>query len=157
MPTFRNDTERAIIYRGTVQPPNGKTQEIIIIFDPKQEVAINFWIPYERLGLELVNESYPPVPDTLLLSGTFKFYDGTERKYMIEPCDRYTVDVILQKGGMKIYAGSSPTGAEIHAEVEAPYRYSAEYDWEYAPYLRVLGLEDDTEAVIHAEVKRRSY
>lgn len=157
MPTFRNNTEKAIIYRGTIQPPNNKTQEIIIIIDPKKEIALNFWIPYERLGLEVVNENYPPVPDTLLLSGMFKFDEGTERRYTIEPCDRYTVDVILQKGSLKIYAGSSPTGAEIHAEVGAPYRYSAEYDWEYAPYLRVLGLEDETEAAIHAEVKRRSY
>lgn len=148
---------RAIIYNGTIQPPNGQTQGIIIIFDPGKEVELKFWIPYERLGLELVNENYPPVPDTLLLSGTFKFDSSTQRKYLIEPCDRYTVDVILQKGSLKIYAGSSPTGAEIHAEIESPYRYSAEYDWEYAPYLRVVGLEDDTEAVIHAEVKRRNY
>lgn len=154
MPTFRNNTDKAIMYRGIIRPPDKKEQEVIIIADAGKDVELNFWIPYERLGLELVNEDYPPVPNTILLNGVFKFDEGTERKYAIEPCDIYTVDVLLQSGGVKIYAGNSPTGAEIHTDGETPYRYRGEYDWEYAPYLRVTGLEDGTEAVIHAEVLR---
>lgn len=154
MPTFKNNTDKAIIYRGIIRPPDREKREVIIIIDAGKEIELNFWIPYDRLGLQLVNENYPPVPDTLLLSGVFKFDAGTERKFTIEPCDMYTVDVILQSGGLKIYAGSSPTGAEIRSDGETPYRYRGEYDWEYAPYLRVTGLDDGTEAVIHAEVRR---
>lgn len=155
MPTFKNNTDKAIMHTCKIQPPNGKTQEIIIIAEAGKELMLNFWIPYDRLGLELVSADYPPVPDTVLLSGTFKFDEGTERKYVIEPCDMYTVDVILQSGGLRIYAGSSLSGAEIRSDGEVPYRYHAKYDWEYAPYLRVVGIEDGTEATIHAEVIRR--
>ncbi len=154
MPTFKNNTNKAIMYRGTIRPPDRSKQEVIIIVDPGKEIGLNFWLPYEALGLELTDENNPPVPDTLLLSGLFKFDKGTERKYAIGQCDKYTVNVIVQGGGVKMYAGSSPTGAEIVADIGSPYTYSAEYDWEYAPYIRVAGLEDGTEAVIHAEVSR---
>lgn len=155
MPTFRNNTDKAIMYRGTIRPPDSKLQEIIIIVDAGKDVALNFWIPYEKLGLELVNENYPPVPNTLLLSGLFKFNEGTERKFSIEACDTYTVDVIVQKGALKLYAGNSAAGAEILADVGTPYHYSAEYEWEYAPYIRAVGLQDNTEASIHAEINLR--
>lgn len=154
MPTFKNNTDKAIIYRGTIRPPDRSKQEAIIIVDAGKEIRLNFWLPYEALGLDLVDENNPPVPDTLLLSGMFKFDKGTERKYTIGQCDKYTVDVIVQTGGVKIYAGSSPTGAEIIADIGSPYHYSAVYDWEYAPYIRVVGIEDGTEVVLHAEVTR---
>lgn len=143
------------MYTCKIQPPDGKRHELIIIAEPKEELMLNFWIPYEKLGLELVDADNPPVPDTVLLSGTFSFDEGTSRKFSIEPCDMYTVDVILQSGGLKIYSGSSNSYAEIRSDGTIPYRYKAKYDWEYAPYLRFVGIEDSTEATIHAEMLRR--
>lgn len=154
MPTFRNETSQAIMYKGTIQPPNGKKQDVLIVIEAGKELGINFWIPHERLGLTLVDENNPPVPNTVFVSGMFKFEEGTERKYSIEPCGMYLVDILVEKGSLKVYAGSSSSGIEMNASYEVPYRYRAKYDWEYAPYLRVVGLEDGTEALIHAEAVR---
>lgn len=154
MPTFKNNTAQAVMYKGTIQPLNGKKQDVLIVVDAGEEIGINFWIPYERLGLELVDEEYPPVPDTVFLSGIFKFEEGTERKYTIEPCGMYMLDVLVEKGSLKLYAGSSQTGIEMNSSSEVPYRYRAKYDWEYAPYIRAVGLKDGTEALIHAEAVR---
>ncbi len=154
MPTFRNGGKRTVFYKGIVQPPNDKPREILVFFDAGKDTAINFWIPYEELGLELVDANNPPVPDTVLLSGTFKFDKGTERKFTIGHCDKYVLDVISKQGKVKVYPGNSAIGAEVSEEGKLRYDYHVVYDWEFAPYLRVVGLEDNTEAVIHAEVYR---
>ena len=154
MPTFRNNGKQAVMYEGTVQYPNDKPRRLLVIIDAGTEKKLNFWIPYEELGLELVSEDNPPVPNTILLSGTFSFDEGTERKFQIGHCDRYELYVISQKGKVKVYQGSSDVGAEVRADTEIPFHYHVVYDWEYAPYLRVVGLEDETQITIHAEVYR---
>ena len=154
MPTFRNGGKRVIAYKGIVQPPNAKACEVLVIFDAGMDTKLNFWVPYERLGLELVDANNPPVPDTVLVSGTFKFDKGTERKFTIGHCDKYMLDIIMQSGRIKVYHGNTDIGAELTAQADISYRYHVINDWEYAPYLRVVGLEDDTEATIHAEVFR---
>lgn len=154
MPTFKNGGERTVVYKGIVQPPNEKPREILVFFDAGKETALDFWIPYEELGLELVNADEPPVPNTVLLSGTFSFDKGTERKFAIGHCDRYTLYIIVQSGGIKVYPGNSTIPVDMRTDLEYPYHYNVVYDWEYTPYLRVVGLEDDTEATIHAEIYR---
>ena len=154
MPTFRNGGKRTVIYKGIIQSPNEKPREILVFFDAGKDTAINFWIPYEELGLELVDANNPPVPDTVLLSGTFKFDKGTERKFTLGHCDKYMLDIIIRSGRIKIYHGNSDIGAELSAQKDVSYDYHVINDWEYSPYLRVAGLEDGTEATIHAEVYR---
>lgn len=156
MPTFKNTGTRPISYTGKIRGPDGKDRDSLIIFDPNKEVQLEYWVPYQKLGLEVTNENYPAVPSSVLISGTFSFDDGTERKYNIEPCDMYSVDVILQKGKAIIYAGNSATGAEISADGKVPYQYSAVYDWEYAPYLKIVGKAAGTEATVHAEARNSS-
>lgn len=154
MPTFKNGGERVVVYKGIVQPPNGKTREILVFFDAGKETKLNFWVPYEELGLELVDADNPAVPETVLLSGTFKFDTGTERKFTLGHCDKYMLDIIMQGGRVKVFHGNSDIGAELSAQSDISYRYHVINDWEYSPYLRVVGLEDGTEATIHAEVFR---
>ena len=154
MPTFRNDGERIVVYKGIIQDPNGKPKEELVFFDTGKDVGLNFWVPYEALGLELVSADNPPVPNTVLLSGTFNFDEGTERKFTIGHCDRYMLYIIIQHGILKLYPGSATIGTEIRADVENPFHYHVVYDWEFAPYLRAVGLTDGTEATIHAEIYR---
>ena len=154
MPTYRNDSSRVVMYKGVIRRADGRTQEQLVIVDPGKEIAVEYWIPYEKLGLMLVKENEPPVPSTVLLSGTFMFDEGTERKYPIEPCDAYVLNVIVQRGKVKVYPGNTAIGVELSSELEVPYHYRGFYDWEYAPYLRVVGLEDDTAVTINAEVSR---
>ena len=99
---------------------------------------------------------YPPVPNTILISGTFNFNNGTERKFDVEPCDTYIVNVIVQKGKVMMYTGNSNIGVEIVEDTDVPYHYKAVMDWEYSPYLKFIGLDDNTVATIHAEVDRDS-
>ena len=154
MPTFRNNGEHIVVYKGIIQLPNEKPKEILVFFDVGIEVKLNFWVPYEELGLELIDADSPAVPNTVLLSGTFSFDEGTERKFTLGHCDRYMLYIVMQSGRLKVYSGSSAIGAEIRADVENPYHYHVVYDWEYAPYILVKGLEDGTEATIHAEIYR---
>ena len=154
MPTFRNNGKRTVFYNGKIQDPNGKTRDVLVFFDAGKEVGLLFWVPYEQLGLELVSADNPSVPNTVLLSGTFNFNKNTERKFTIEHCDRYILYIIIQNGAVKVYPGNSTIAAEVRANVENPFHYKIVYDWEFAPYLRVVGLEDGTKATIHAEVYR---
>ena len=154
MPTFKNNGENRIVYKGIIQQPNEKKQEVLVFFDAGEEVALSFWVPYEELGLELVSADSPAVPNTILLSGTFSFDEGTERKFPIEHCDKYMLYVIMQSGARKRYPGSSKVGAEVRGDVKHPFHYKIVYDWEYAPFLRVIGLEDNTEITIHGEIFR---
>ncbi len=127
MPTFRNDGERAVIYN----EPDGKN---IIIFDPGVNVQLVHWIPYKRLGLTLVNETYPPVPDTVLISGEFKFARGMERKFDIGECRKYELEITPYDGILALYAGASRRGKVITKS-----KYTEILDWQYAPYIRVTG------------------
>ena len=154
MPTFRNGGERPVVYKGIIQSPNEKSREVLVFFDAGKKTPLNFWIPYEELGLELVDADNPPVPNTILLSGTFKFDKGTERKFTLQHCDKYVLNVIVQHGRIKLYPGNSAIGVEVSSEANIPYHYHVLYDWEYAPYLRAVGLSNGTEVTIHAEVYR---
>lgn len=154
MPTFKNGGQRVIAYDGIIQSPNDTARRVLVLFDAGMEKKLNFWVPYEQLGLELVDADNPPVSNTVLLSGTFKFDKGTERKFMLDHCDKYMLDIIMQGGRIKVYHGNNDIGAELSAQADISYRYHVINDWEFAPYLRVVGLEDETEATIHAEVYR---
>ena len=141
MPTFRNDGERAVIYN----EPDGKN---IIIFDPGKNVQLVHWIPYKRLGLALVSESYPPVPDSVLISGEFKFSPGMERKFEIEPCKKYQLDILPITGRVTLYLGASNKG-----QVISVLDYHEVIDWHNAPYIRVSCGENGGSASIQAILK----
>ncbi len=127
MPTFRNDGDRAVIYNET----DGKN---IIIFDSGVNVQLVHWIPYRRLGLTLVNETYPPVPNTVLISGEFKFSRGMERKFDIGECRKYELEITPDDGILALYVGASRRGKIISKS-----KYTEILDWQYAPYIRVTG------------------
>ena len=154
MPTFKNNTSRAITHKAIIQSPEGVPKEVLIKFDPHEEKQLSYWLPYQKLGLTLTSENYPPVPNTILISGTFNFDEGTERKFNIDTCDTYVVNIIVQSGTVIMYPGSTVVGVEISGSVDVPYHYKAVLDWEYAPYLRLVGKEDGTVATVHAEVDR---
>lgn len=141
MPTFRNDGERPVIYND----PNGTE---IIIFDPGKNVQLIRWVPYKRLGLTLVSESYPAVPDTVLISGEFKFTRGMKRKFEIEPCKSYTFDVNPISGSVKLYCGASKRGDLLTSGGF----YSRNIDWKYAPYLVMVGNSNEATVYIKAAV-----
>ncbi|MBQ3446106.1 MAG: hypothetical protein IJG37_00500 [Synergistaceae bacterium] len=138
MPTFRNDGDKAVIYT----EPGGKD---IIIFDPGKNVQLVQWVPYQRLGLKLVNESYPPVPSELLLSGEYDFRRGMERKYDIEPCKSYRLEITPIEGAVSLYLGSSDKGKVINLM-----EYSGVHEWHYAPYIRVRGMSETSKISVQA-------
>ena len=141
MPTFRNDGERAVIYTGS----EGKG---IIIFDPGKDVKLSHWVPYKRLGLRLVNESYPPVPTPVLISGEFKFTPGMKRRYEIEPCKTYTLDINVETGRVILYLGASKNGKQISLA-----EYHETLEWQYAPYITLVGAAEDTTVDVQATMK----
>ena len=138
MPTFKNNTEQVI-----TKEYNKK----IYTFLPHQEFGVREWLPYQEWGLELINENYPPVPTSIIVSGRFKFTKGLERKFSIPNCESYAIKISVKHGMIKLYTGNSSLGVEIAGE------YSTSLAWSYAPYIRVKGLEADTEASIHAEIE----
>ena len=137
MPTFRNNGNIAINYSH-----NGK----LYSFPPKQNYLCNFWVPYQELGLELVNADYPPVPDSIMLSGTFKFGCEIERKFTFEHCNKYRLKFSVEQGTVKFYAGSSKVGVEINGD------YETVLNWERAPFVRVIGVDGINVVRIDAEV-----
>lgn len=153
MPTFRNETKRYIDHVAFLQAPAGVPERVLVRFAPGEEKELPFWVPYAVLGLTLVDPDYPVVPDTVLVSGTFEFQPGIERRFNIEPCDTYTVSIIVQKGRIFVYPGSSKVPVEVVQEEEVPFHYKAVYDWEHAPYLRIVGGEE-ARVTVHAEVNR---
>lgn len=142
MPTFRNDGERPVIYND----PNGTE---IIIFDPGKDVQLIRWVPYKKLGLTLVSESYPAVPDTVLISGEFKFTKGMKRRFEIEPCDGYSLNVNPLKGSITLYCGASKHGYLYTNNTF----YSGSFSWKYAPYLIIVCNSDEAIVDIRASIK----
>ena len=141
MPTYRNDGERAIVYTET----KGKD---IIIFEPGKEIQLTHWIPYQRLGLRLVDEDYPPVPETMLISGEFRFERGMERKFSIEPCVKYELAIKPVSGAVRVYLGSSKKGRLI-SQTE----YIGVQEWQYAPYIRVICESESSTVSLDATLK----
>lgn len=137
MPTYRNNTDYTINYEN-----KGK----LYSFPPHKEYPAKFWVPYQELGLELVSADYPPVPDSILLSGTFRFDYDIERRFNFERCSKYHLNLELWEGRIKLYTGSSRVGAEINTN------YDVVLDWEKAPYIRVVGLDGKNIVRIHVEV-----
>ena len=137
MPTYKNSTGMQINYEA-----GGK----IYNFPAGRETSTNIYVPYKELGLELIDENYPPLKAKLLVSGRFKFSRGMERKINIPHCEKYRLSVSLKEGRLKMYLGSSGLGVELSGD------YISEHEWGYAPYVRLIGLEDGTEAEIYGEV-----
>ena len=154
MPTFKNETKHYIDYEALIQSPSGEPKKILIRFKPGEERGFPFWVPHQKLGLTLVNADYPAVPNTILISGNFNFDEGTERTFNIEPCDTYVVNIIVQKGKVVMYPGNSAVSVEIAENAEVPYHYKATLDWEYSPYLKLIGKENGTVVTVHAELDR---
>ena len=143
MPTFKNETTHYIDYE-----QGAGAKRILLRFKPDEERALPFWLPYQKLGLTLVNADYPAVPNSILISGNFNFDKGTERRFNIEPCDSYIVNINIQKGKIGMYPGNSGMCVEISDN------YKATLSWDYTPYIKIVGLENTTTATIHAEVYR---
>ena len=138
MPTFKNETKHYIDYER-----NGK----LVRFEPDEERGLPFWLPYNKLGLTLINSEYPVVKNKILISGEFDFNKDMERLFNIEECDKYTVKIDVAKGKCSVYPGNLASGTEI----KAGYSHKIEIAWEIAPYLKVIGLEDGTVVEIYAE------
>ena len=154
MPTFKNNTSRYIDHSAFIQTPEGESRRILVRFAPDEERELPFWLPYQKLGLTLISADYPVVPNTILISGTFDFDEDMERKFDIESCDTYIVNIIVQSGRVVMYTGNSNIGVEVAEDAEVPYHYKATLDWEFAPYLRFVGKKDGTKVTIHAEINR---
>lgn len=137
MPTYKNNSEQLINYE-----TGGK----IYSFPANKETGTNICVPYKELGLELIDENYPPVKSKVLISGTFKFSAGMERKINIPHCNKYRIKVSVKSGRLKQYLGSSGIGIELTGDNENV------YEWGYAPYIRLLGLETGTEASVYGEL-----
>ncbi len=144
MPTFKNETTKPIFYKV-------KDKEQIIIFDPQKEVMLEFWVPYLQLGLTLMSAEYPPVPNMILLSGEFTFMHGLERKFNIDACDSYTFEITVNSGKVRLYLGATKNSMDISSS----YNYKVVLDWSLVPYIRIVGLQDDSNVMIHAEVKEK--
>ena len=136
MPTYRNNTDNAISYAS-----KGKLYR----FPPHKDYAARFWLPYQELGLDLINPDYPPVPEKIFISGEFKFKSGVERKFNIDTCDKYSLLISVEAGKVKLYTGNSRTGVEISGD------YATMIEWQIAPYIRLVGLQDGTIAHVRAE------
>ena len=154
MPTFKNETRRYIDHECWLQTPTTEPKRVLVRFAPGEERSLPFWLPHVKLGLTLVDPNYPVVPNTVLLSGTFSFEPGMERKFNLEACDTYVINVVVQRGRVTVFPGSSTLGVEVVQNDEVPFHYRAVMDWEYSPYLRVVGLESGTRATIHVEIDR---
>lgn len=141
MPTFRNDTNKPIQCH---LEDEGK----IIIFDPKREVALDFWVPYSQLGLTLVSATYPPVPNSILIDGKFKFSKGLERIFNIEPCRSYSLFIDVKNGEALLYLEAGKNSIDITSS------YTGVFNWSRVPYIRVVGIQDNSSVEIHATVER---
>lgn len=117
----------------------------ILIIDPGETAELMHWIPYQKLGLTLVNESYPPVGNKVLISGNYKFSEGMERRFDVEACGTYRLELKVKSGRIELYMGASPFGIELNGE------YSSLIDWGSAPYLRIEGKVSGSEVEIRCE------
>ena len=152
MPTFKNETEHYIDYEGLVHVSGGGTRKSLFRFEPGEERGFPFWLPYQKLGLTLISADYPVVPNKILVSGTFIFVPNSERKFTIEPCQRYVVSIIAQKGEIKFYSGSSPTAQIISEEANFPYRYGSVFEWANAPFVKLVCEDKEAEVSLNIEV-----
>ena len=137
MPTFRNNTDIAITYES-----KGK----LYSFPPHKDYPANFWLPYQGLGLELVNPDYPPVPDSIIISGTFRFDYQIERRFNIDHCEKYHLKLSVESGRVRLYKGHSKVGLELTGD------YDAVLDWDRVPCIRIVGVDGTSMVKIEAEV-----
>ena len=137
MPTYRNNTDIAINYES-----KGK----LYSFPPHKDYPANFWLPYQELGLELVNPNYPPVPDSTIISGTFKFDHQIERRFNFDHCEKYHLKLSVESGKVKLYKGYSKVGVELTED------YDVVLDWDRVPFVRIVGIDDTSKVKIYAEV-----
>ena len=137
MPTYRNNTDLAINY---------EHKGHLYSFPPHKDYPANFWLPYQGLGLELVSADYPPVPDSILISGTFRFDYQIERRFNIEHCIKYRLKLSMEQGTVRLYTGSSRVAVEVTDS------YDVTLDWDRAPYFRLIGAGGENIVRVDAEM-----
>ena len=140
MPTFKNNTNKPIVYE-----TNGKD---ILIIDPNEIKEIEYWIPYQQLGLELLSASYPPVPNQILINGTFKFMGGMSRKFENEPCEKYALCVEVYGEAVTLTLGGSQNAFQVKAE------YKDVFSWEYVPYITIHSPSGVSTVTVYARKER---
>ena len=153
MPTFRNDTEYYIDFDDFIIR-NERREHVIVRFKPGEERKLDYWLPYVQAGLTLVDANNPPVPETILISSTYDFTEGLERRFNIPPCDRYIVNIIVQSGAIKFFTGASANYQEVSEDADVPFRYRTVLEWEAAPYIRLLCDKGEAKVTLNAEVLR---
>ena len=87
------------------------------------------------------------MPDSVIVSGKFKFFDGMERKFEIDPCKTYELDITPQEGTLILKLGASEKSRVIRE------RYQAAIEWSNAPYIRVSSENNGVCGIIQAEIK----
>ena len=152
MPTFKNDTKHYIDYEAITQSSSGERKKILLRFVPGEERALGFWLPYQKLGLTLVNADYPPVQNKILISGTFEFSENMERLFSVDHCDRYVINIIVQSGKIKLYTGASTVGQEVAEDSPVAYRYRGVLEWEFAPYFKIVTSDNKATVTLSVEV-----
>jgi hypothetical protein len=153
MPTFKNNTNRLVEYTAWVRGVSFEPRKLLVSFPAGEEKALSFWVPHVQLGLSLVDANFPPVPNEILANGTFPLTAEATRTFQIAPCDRYSVDLIAQSGRFALFLGSGSLGVEVSATHPTAFRYAGVLDWEHAPHISVVGVEDG-EFTLSAEVWR---
>ena len=154
MPTFKNETEKPVYCTATVRESDGRARRMLIKIAPGKSMALAFWVPWQEKGLTLVSTDEPPARRTFLVSGTYDFTNGMVRKFDIEPCGSYALNVIVQTGRVRLSLGGAGGSEEIAEDENVPFRYRGVLDWEDAPYFQLTALADDTRVTVHAEVHR---
>ena len=153
MPTFRNDTDKYIDFDDFIIR-NERREHVIVRFKPGEERKLDYWLPYLQKGLTLVDADNPPVGETILISSTYDFTTGLERKFNIPPCDRYVVNIIVQEGTIKFFIGASSNYQEVSEEADVPYRYRTVLEWEVAPYIRLKCDSGTAKVTLNVEILR---
>ena len=128
MPTYRNNTDLPINYEHKGHLYN---------FPPHKDYPAKFWLPYQELGLELVSADYPPVPESIMVSGTFRFDYQIERRFNIEHCDKYRLKLSVEQG--------TKVGAELAGN------YEVVLSWDRAPFFKLVGVEENNVVRVDAE------
>lgn len=143
MPTYRNDTAAKI----THQAKNNME------WMPGEEKRLAFFVPYERLGLTLVDpEPYVRRRSSVYDYNEFEIQPGASLVYVIPYHETFELSLSMIKGAVEMLIGDG----DVPTVIDDKHDHVSTYAWDQTAYLTFKAIGTNT-AQIKVKVEAKTW
>ena len=143
MPTYQNDTQSRITHQ----------DKLYMVWKPGEIKALPFFVPYEQLGLTLIDEQpYVRRDSSVYDYNEFEVQVGQKLVYNIPYHETFELSLAIISGEVEMYIGDG----DVPTIIDELHDHVSTYAWDKTAYLTFVGTGTAT-AQIKVKVEAKTW